>query len=375
MQNIKILCVIDSLCSGGAQRQMVELAIGFKERGNIVSLLTYHDIPFYKSKLLMAGIQIECISEANYVRRLFKIRSYIRHGNFDTVLSFLEAPNIICEFAGFPYRRWKLVVGERSANPKIVNSIKLRFLRFWHFLSDYIVSNSYENMKLVLSANPLLRKSKCRVLYNVVDPNIWKPVNKKDSQKNGIIKLVIAANQSYPKNLIGLVKALELLDRGDLDRLKIDWYGDRLTMPYIDNSFIEAKERIMVSGLEGIISFHPATQDIVSIIQDSDALGLFSFFKVFPNAICEGMSCAKPVICTTVSDIPRLLSHDHRLLCEPENPQSIKSSLSYLINLSSIQLAQIGRKNSIVAKEWFNREDIISDYLELFLTKRRITPL
>ena len=39
---MKILCVIDSLGSGGAQRQLVGLAIGFKERGHEVSFLVYH---------------------------------------------------------------------------------------------------------------------------------------------------------------------------------------------------------------------------------------------------------------------------------------------------------------------------------------------
>jgi len=36
-----ILCVIDTLGSGGAQRQLVNIAIGFKERGHTVSFLVY----------------------------------------------------------------------------------------------------------------------------------------------------------------------------------------------------------------------------------------------------------------------------------------------------------------------------------------------
>ena len=33
---MRILCVIDSLGSGGAQRQMVNLAVGFKSKGHQV---------------------------------------------------------------------------------------------------------------------------------------------------------------------------------------------------------------------------------------------------------------------------------------------------------------------------------------------------
>lgn len=39
---MKILCVIDCLGSGGAQRQLVNLATAFKEKGHEVSFLVYH---------------------------------------------------------------------------------------------------------------------------------------------------------------------------------------------------------------------------------------------------------------------------------------------------------------------------------------------
>ena len=48
---MKILCVIDSLGSGGAQRQLVQLAIGLKNKGVDVSFLMYHNIHFFKSEL------------------------------------------------------------------------------------------------------------------------------------------------------------------------------------------------------------------------------------------------------------------------------------------------------------------------------------
>lgn len=38
----RILCFIDSLGAGGAQRQLVNLAIGLKKRGYIVHFLVYH---------------------------------------------------------------------------------------------------------------------------------------------------------------------------------------------------------------------------------------------------------------------------------------------------------------------------------------------
>ena len=51
---MKILCVINSLRPGGAQRQLVNLGIGFKEKGHEVSFLAYHNVNFYTTELILS---------------------------------------------------------------------------------------------------------------------------------------------------------------------------------------------------------------------------------------------------------------------------------------------------------------------------------
>ena len=55
----KILCLIDSLGAGGAQRQMVGLATFLKEKGYDVVVAIYHKDNgelFYADNLLSAGV-------------------------------------------------------------------------------------------------------------------------------------------------------------------------------------------------------------------------------------------------------------------------------------------------------------------------------
>ena len=47
---MKILVVIDSLGSGGAQRQKINLAIGFSKKGYDVDIFTYYKNEFFKIK-------------------------------------------------------------------------------------------------------------------------------------------------------------------------------------------------------------------------------------------------------------------------------------------------------------------------------------
>lgn len=43
----KVLCLIDTLGMGGAERQMIGLALFLKEKGYHVDLVTYYDHDFY----------------------------------------------------------------------------------------------------------------------------------------------------------------------------------------------------------------------------------------------------------------------------------------------------------------------------------------
>lgn len=362
---MKILCVIDSLGQGGAQRQIVELAIGFKEKGHDVSFLTYYDFPFFHTILEKVSITIRCIHEPVYFKRLIKMRVFIRRGKYDAIISFLEGANFICEIAGLPYRRWKLVVGERSANPDIMKSAKLKFYRWFHIFADYVVANSHSNLQMIRSVNFLLPESKCKVIYNVIDFNRWKSNNNHEFRKNNKIRIIVGANHNFHKNSNGLIEALALLDKVERNKILVYWYGDKLTIPHYDSSISSAFEKIKTYELENVISFFPATHEITKIIQESDTIGLFSFYEGFPNIVVEGMACAKPVICSAVSDLPTIFAHDNNLLCDPTEPQSISKALKYLINLSNDQLTQIGLKNEKIVKEKFNRETNLLNYLQL----------
>ena len=54
---MKLLCVIDSIGSGGAQRQLVSIAKGIKAKGHCVSFLVYHNEPFYIQDLIDTNVQ------------------------------------------------------------------------------------------------------------------------------------------------------------------------------------------------------------------------------------------------------------------------------------------------------------------------------
>src|SRR5690554_2534599 len=356
---MKILCVIDCLGSGGAQRQLVNLAIAFKEKGHIVSFLVYHSDPFYYEVLNEHNISVIEVIEPNYFKRLLKMRKVIRNGGYDSVLSFLEAANFISTVSGFPFRKWRLVVGERSANPAILKSFKLKFFRFFHLFADAVVANSYENIKLVKKVNPLLSDKKLHVIYNLIDFEKWQP--KPDNyvfRKGDNFNLIVVASHQYLKNLNGLVEAVNLLDDSEKSQLAINWYGGERQ----DDSKTKALEKIEKYNLTDIFNFHEPTIDIAYKVNEADALGLFSFYEGLPNVVCEAMTNAKPVISSCVSDIPLLLDNDY--LFDPNDITGILRVIRRLLSSSEAMLEKIGERNSQIANTKFKKENIVDDYLK-----------
>lgn len=363
---MKILCFTDSLGSGGAQRQLVNLAMGFKERGHEVSFLVYHKEDFFLPLLQENHIPVTVIHHKNYLIRLLKIRTYIRKGNFDGIVSFLEGANFIAEISTLPFKKWKLVVGERSANPNILTSPKLRIYRWFHFLADYVVANSHENIKLVKKCNPLLPNSKLKVIYNIVDLNKWKPKKISEVVHSKKLKVIIIANHQSLKNASGLINAVSLLPEKLREKLKIDWYGRQDSFE-LQDSFINTQKLLKEKKLEKIITFYPPNANIHEIIQNYDVLGLFSLYEGFPNTICEGMAAGKPIVASAVSDVPILIIEGiNGYLCDPNDVQSIANAIAKAIDTPKNLLSEMGIRNRKKAESLFSDAETVTRYLNLF---------
>lgn len=361
---MRLLFFIDELGSGGAQRQMVNLALEFKELNHNITFLTYRKSDFYEEILISKGIEIINIPEdGGYFNRLVTCRKIIRSGKYDSVLAFLEGPCFIAEVASFPFRRWKLIVGERSANPAILTSLKQKLYRILHFRADYVIANSQCNINMILQVNPFLNKKKCGVIYNLYD--LSKFIVKDDYlfKQNNITKIVVPSNLRYWKNLDGLIEGVNLLTKNEQEQLKIDWYGHEFE---IDDSKKKGLEKIKKYELEDVFTFHPPTTEILPIMANSDAVGLFSHFEGLSNTICEAMALGKPIITTKVSDNEIFIEdRETGFLCESKDFVSIAKALSDLIRSDADQLVKMGEKNREIFEELFDRENILKSYLKL----------
>ena len=221
------------------------------------------------------------------------------------------------------------------------------------------MSNSNSNIKLVRKVNPFLPQKNCHVIYNIVNEKKWSPGLPLTFTKNGKMNLVVAASHQYLKNLNGLLEALELLSIEEKSRVNVKWFGGDSS----DNSFEEALIKVKQLGFENIISFYPPTNEIRQVFLEADVIGLFSFYEGLPNVVCEAMMLGKPIISSSVSDVPLLLEKD--VTFDPNNAKDIADKIRFILNLSKTELLRLGMKNRSNAKKLFDKTKIVEQYLNL----------
>ncbi|MBD8017024.1 glycosyltransferase [Kaistella pullorum] len=354
----KILFFIDSLGSGGAQRQIVEVAKTFKQYGHHCEFLIYHESMFFEKDLIEVKIPIKILKTRSYLQRIIACWSYIRSGDYDCVISFLDVPNFINELTSFPFRRHKIIVGERSADNNILTNRKRRLLKYFHRFANYVVSNSYSAKAIIEHIKPSIKNQ--RVIYNMLDLEKWTPSY--GSTGTPKIRVMSAATHRQLKNARILIEAVNMLTPEERQHVKIDWYGKQSD----DNSYHQNLQLINNYSLQEIISFYPPVTDLEVKIKDYNIVGLYSTTEGLPNIVCEGMAAGKVVVASAVSDVPKLLSHCMEFTFNPYRPEELVYILKTLIHdYTPAQLENIGLENRKKAITLFDKNKIYEKYLEL----------
>ena len=205
---MKILLFIDSLGAGGAQRQLLNLGSHLVSKGHSVSVLVYHDFPFYKPFCAENNIQVITVRSKTPLLRIIRCRRVIRR--FSSVISFLEVPNFIAAIS--VSRGTKLIVSERNNKTHMTSLWRERLLRLPLKRASWIVTNSETNKKSLIECFNL-PEEQTQVIYNgLCAPfkKVWsKPITKARRF------LVVSSFQPH-KNQLMVIKALELLQDSDI---------------------------------------------------------------------------------------------------------------------------------------------------------------
>lgn len=352
----KVLFIATDLGSGGAERQMVSIAIALKKDGYDVSFVCYEYNTFFQDLLDDNLIHVDWVLKQSIIGRLISIRRYVRKGRYDVTVSFLETPNILNCFSSFLSRKKIVITGERSSQPDMLKSVRGHIVAFLMRQSNYIVCNSNNAAKMWEDIYPHF-SNRIHVIYNYVSLNEEFCSEQKDPR----IRIVVAASYQYLKNPLNVIKAIAMLSDIERSRIRIDWYGNQEAIP---SAYSDTERLIKQYGIENTVFLHGATKHIHREMMNSDFVGLFSTVEGLPNAICEAMTLGKPVLMTKVSDYKQLVS-DNGFICDDYSSESISAIFRKVLSLSQSEILKLGDNSKRIATTLFGYDSTIGAWARI----------
>ncbi|MBR5399887.1 MAG: glycosyltransferase family 4 protein [Bacteroidales bacterium] len=355
---MKVLLLVDCLGPGGAQRQLVGLAVLLKKNGYDVSVAFYHDIPFYLNVLADNSIECNYLKKAqNKVSRLFRIPGFIRKSKPDIVIAYLETPTICACLAKLVYRKMNLIVSERNTSQKVRFKEYIRFNLFR--LADSVVPNAFSQKQYIANHFAFLDR-KTHVIPNFVDTAFFVP---RYHKKHLIPEILIVATIWPSKNTLGFIDAVREMKNKGL-QFSVKWYGkNQATISYFNLCI----EKIRAEGLEDFIELKEKTNDIREKYQESDVLCLPSFYEGTPNVICEAMACGLPILCSNVCDNPIYVEEGRNgFLFDPNSVDSICKAFDRYFELSDSEYENFCRNSRERAESISSMDNFLDSYVKLF---------
>lgn len=333
-QNKKVLLFTESIGSGGAERQMVGLAISLKKRGYDVTVLTYLKQEFYKPMLQENGVKyILCEKALNKYLRLFYIWQELRRINPDTIISFLSAPSkVMCILKP---RDTRLIVSER--NTTLLWGGYERVVYWLYRRADVIVANSENEAENIKAHKPAVAH-KTLAITNFVDTDLFVPA---PHSENEVPIILCVGRITEQKNVLRFIDAVKMLKgRGQLFIVK--WFGNHMYKDYC----AEVYKKVEALELQDVFLIHEPSSNIREEYQRADIFCLPSIHEGYPNVVCEAMSCELPIACSNVCENPRIVHEGvNGFLFNPSNASEMADVLSRTLDMTPAERKAMGQKN------------------------------
>lgn len=322
---MKILHVITSLQTGGAEKLMVDLLPQLRDMGNDVELLLFDGTRthFYK-ELERAGIKIHHLSIGGNVYNpinIFKLRKYLK--NYDII----HTHNTACQlFAAI----CRMLCSVKLVTTEHTTSNRRRDWRWYKPLDRWMYSQYKRVICISDQAIDSLveyhgeSKRNC-VIYNGVNIDRYLNPIKDISAKNDYIISMVAGFR-YQKDHETLIKACALLPVNYT--LRLIGEGERRQI---------LQQLVAELGIEKRVEFMGLRSNISELLAESDINVLSSHFEGLSLSSIEGMASGRPFIASDVNGLREIvtgygilfphgdadaLAKEIKMLCE--NPEHYK---------------------------------------------------
>ncbi len=361
---MKVLFVIDSLGSGGAQRLFVNIVNGLAVWHDSTVFLYNANSNFFQSDLLpkVPVHRLEARARSGFSFEVVKkLKSLM--DDADIVISFLPTANVYCAIVAIFSRRVRHVACEMSVVNETESTTRRLLANLANYCSQHVICNSVAQADYI-RALPGMANKVSSIWNGCADlPFAVRPL--RDARS---LHLVVIGRVAYPKNGVRLLQALQIFFERNGFLPRVSWAGR-------DDS--DERARVMKQQMLDFLQMHSAVNEqfrfvgeisnIGALYADSDALILPSIYEGVPVVICEAMLSGCPVVATKVADNQEILGRNEErgFLCDPLSPMDICLAIERRSVMSAEALERMTCNARCFAEEHFSVPKMVDGYRQV----------
>lgn len=319
---MKILQVITSLHTGGAEKLVVDIVPRLQAKGHEVAVVVLNgeETPFM-IELRKCHCKIYCLSmKGDYYNPLhiLRLRKIMRH--YDVIHTHNSSPQLFVAIANI-FCKKRIVTTEHNTSNRRRKILGFRVIDKWMY-SQYmnvicISDKAFSNLVDYLGEKE--ESSKTVTIYNGIDVDRFfraTPVNGMKSDK--FIILMVAAFRKQ-KDQDTLVKCMKYLP-SDRYELWLAGEGERID---------EVRELARSEGVDKNVIFLGNRTDVPLLLKTADVIVMSTHYEGLSLSNIEGMSSNKPFVASDVDGIHEV-TVDAGILVPPQKPEVLADTIMKL---------------------------------------------
>lgn len=354
----RILCLIDSLGSGGAQRQMTELAKLLHQAGypvKVVFWIHYENDHFLEDELAQSSVDFAYTPNLQKTStRLFELRKVIKGVKPDVVISYYSGiSKLLCVDHLMHGKSYKLIASERTITMGINRSVRIKH-QLYRF-ADVIVPNSTTEANFIKTNFPFL-KEKVFAINNFVDEEKFYSIEKTIGDYD-VTNAIFVGRYSKAKNIHGILRAIA----------KVAQTGRKFHVDFFGRDIAEHCDALVDElGIKDFVSFCNQSSTIEEEYRKHNLMIIPSLWEGFPNVLCEAMCCGLPALGSRVSDIPYIMEDGRNgYIFNPKDVDDMAEKIIKYLDLDEQTKWKMGKHSETLSSARFLKNSFLNQYLQL----------
>ena len=288
---MKIVFLLASLGSGGAERVVSLLANKMVERGHQVEIicLKVNDVYYQTDSRVKVTLAME--QTQNRLTEIFWLRKYLKQQNPDVVIPFTEGVYCFTILSllgtGIP------IIASERLDPAAMSKTRKILKRLLLPYADWLVVQTQS----IKDYFPKSIQKKTSIIYNPVNDESLSPTL---PSREGRLNRIISVGRLYPqKNQAMMIRAFAKV-ADEFPDWQLVIYGEgplRAELEFLVSSF-KLQNRVFLPG---------RTEHVIEELRKSKIFCMSSDYEGMSNAMIEAICVGLPIVTTNVSGVNELV--------------------------------------------------------------------